>query len=48
MSPQRDMPETLRAVLRRLPTSPGVYLMKNPAGRVLYVGKADSLRSRVR
>jgi len=48
MSPQRALPETLRAVLRHLPTSPGVYLMKNAAGRVLYVGKADSLRNRVR
>lgn len=48
MSPQRDLPEMLRAVLRRLPAGPGVYLMKNAAGRVLYVGKADSLRSRVR
>ena len=48
MSPQRAVPEQLRAVLRRLPTKPGVYLMKNPSGRVLYVGKADSLRSRVR
>ncbi|MEP6468903.1 MAG: excinuclease ABC subunit UvrC [Chloroflexota bacterium] len=38
----------LRAILRQLPTSPGVYLMKGPDGRVLYVGKADSLRSRVR
>ena len=48
MSPQRALPESLRAVLRRLPTKPGVYLMKNGAGRVLYVGKADSLRARVR
>src|SRR5687767_1187215 len=48
MSPQRALPDTLRAVLRRLPTSPGVYLMKSAGGRVLYVGKADSLRSRVR
>ena len=48
MSPQRTLSETLRAVLRRLPTTPGVYLMKNAGGRVLYVGKADSLRSRVR
>ena len=48
MSPQRALPDQLRAVLRRLPTSPGVYLMKNAAGRVLYVGKADSLRGRVR
>jgi excinuclease ABC subunit C len=47
MSPQRELPAPLRAVLRRLPTSPGVYLMKNEAGRVLYVGKADSLRGRV-
>ena len=48
MSPQRAIPEQLRAVLRRLPTGPGVYLMKNTSGRVLYVGKADALRSRVR
>ncbi len=48
MSPQRALPEPLRAVLRRLPTGPGVYLMKNADGRVLYVGKADALRSRVR
>jgi excinuclease ABC subunit C len=48
MSPQRALPEQLRALLRRLPTGPGVYLMKNASGRVLYVGKADSLRGRVR
>ena len=32
--------------LRRQPTSTGVYLMKDAAGRVIYVGKAKSLRSR--
>ena len=48
MSPQSPLPDQLRAVLRRLPTSPGVYLMKSAEGRVLYVGKADSLRGRVR
>src|SRR5688572_20155166 len=48
MSPQRALSDQLRAVLRRLPTGPGVYLMKNAAGRVMYVGKADSLRGRVR
>jgi excinuclease ABC subunit C len=48
MSPERTLDAQLRAVLRRLPTGPGVYLMKNAAGRVLYVGKADSLRGRVR
>ncbi len=40
--------DRIRAILRQLPTTPGVYLMKDATGRVLYVGKADSLRSRVR
>lgn len=31
-----------------LPPTPGVYLFKNARGRVLYVGKAQNLRSRVR
>jgi len=31
-----------------LPTSSGVYLMKSAQGKVLYVGKAQNLRSRVR
>jgi excinuclease ABC subunit C len=31
-----------------LPTGPGVYLFKTAGGRVLYVGKAQNLRSRVR
>ncbi len=31
-----------------LPTSPGVYLMKDAEGRVIYVGKAKNLRARVR
>jgi len=48
MSPQRALSDKLRGALRRLPTKPGVYLMQNADGRVLYVGKADSLRSRVR
>jgi len=33
--------------LESLPTGPGVYLMKDGAGRVIYVGKARSLRARV-
>lgn len=33
--------------LSSLPDAPGVYLMKDARGRVLYVGKAKSLRSRV-
>ena len=34
--------------LKTLPTRPGVYLFKNAAGDVVYVGKAGSLRGRVR
>ena len=34
--------------IRTLPTQPGVYLYKNAEGEVIYVGKAKSLRSRVR
>ncbi|MBI2764007.1 MAG: excinuclease ABC subunit UvrC [Chloroflexi bacterium] len=38
----------LAATLRNLPDRPGVYLMKDARGDVIYVGKAQSLRSRVR
>src|SRR5437660_667159 len=34
--------------LARIPTDPGVYLMKDRKGRVIYVGKAKDLRARVR
>jgi excinuclease ABC subunit C len=34
--------------IQSLPTSPGVYLMKDQAGTVLYIGKAKNLRGRVR
>lgn len=37
-----------RRDLSLLPDEPGVYVMKDAADRVLYVGKATSLRSRVR
>jgi excinuclease ABC subunit C len=38
----------LDATLKHLPDRPGVYLMKDARGDVVYVGKAQSLRSRVR
>jgi excinuclease ABC subunit C len=38
-----DLPQKIRS----LPAEPGVYLYKNDAGEVIYVGKAKSLRSRV-
>jgi excinuclease ABC subunit C len=34
--------------LKNFPTLPGVYLMKDREGKVLYVGKAKNLRSRVK
>jgi excinuclease ABC subunit C len=39
--------EALRAKAAELPDVPGVYLFKDDRGRVLYVGKAKSLRKRV-
>ncbi len=40
--------ESLEAVLERLPPQPGVYVMRDRKGEVVYVGKARSLRNRVR
>jgi len=34
--------------LRQLPQSPGVYLMKDSQDKIIYVGKAVSLKNRVR
>ncbi|HEY3805671.1 MAG TPA: excinuclease ABC subunit UvrC [Kofleriaceae bacterium] len=36
------------SVLERIPTDAGVYLFKDKTGEVIYVGKAQSLRTRVR
>ncbi len=38
----------LREKAGQLPLTPGVYLYKDGAGRVIYVGKAKNLRNRVR
>jgi excinuclease ABC subunit C len=40
--------ERITELLNNLPTKPGVYLHKDAAGNVLYVGKAINLRNRVR
>jgi excinuclease ABC subunit C len=40
--------DLIKELLRQLPDSPGCYLMRNAKGNILYVGKAVSLRSRVR
>lgn len=42
------MNQGLEDSIRNAPRAPGVYLMKDDDGRVLYVGKAKNLRARVR
>jgi excinuclease ABC subunit C len=42
------MTPALRKTLAELPAAPGCYLMKDRQGEVVYVGKAASLRARVR
>lgn len=44
---QRPREELLEKIAR-FPATPGIYLMKDPIGRIIYVGKAVNLRSRVR
>ncbi|BCU81162.1 UvrABC system protein C [Polycladomyces abyssicola] len=42
------MRQTIKEKLPFLPDQPGCYLMKNEAGDIIYVGKAKSLKNRVR
>src|SRR5271165_6924846 len=42
------LPKAVLEKLAALPAKPGVYLFKDKKGTVVYVGKAKSLRSRVR
>ncbi|MFA9478710.1 UvrB/UvrC motif-containing protein [Phycisphaerales bacterium AB-hyl4] len=47
MTHRRDKLDQLLAKARELPKTPGVYLMKDAQGRVIYVGKAGNLPNRV-
>lgn len=45
----KDSTDSFRATaekVKQFPTTPGVYLLKDASGRVVYVGKAKNLRSR--
>lgn len=43
-----EIPALVREKLKRLPESPGVYIMKDAKGAIIYVGKAIILKNRVR
>ena len=40
--------EKLEMKIRNLPNAPGVYLFRNKEGKIIYIGKAKSLKNRVR
>ena len=42
-----EIVEALRQRTRLLPQEPGVYIMKNGKGQIIYIGKAKSLKNRV-
>ncbi len=46
--PMNDRLESIKEELASVPASPGVYLWKDDAGQVIYVGKAKQLRARMR
>ena len=43
-----EISENIQAILATLPAKPGCYLMQNGDGKIIYVGKAISLKNRVR
>ncbi|MCA9562204.1 MAG: excinuclease ABC subunit UvrC [Myxococcales bacterium] len=42
------MDDRFREILDRTPTDPGVYMMKDKKGKLVYIGKARDLRARLR
>ncbi|NCQ42610.1 MAG: GIY-YIG nuclease family protein, partial [Cyanobacteria bacterium] len=42
------MPENLENLLTNLPSDSGVYFMKDKEGNIIYIGKAKSLKKRVK
>ena len=43
-----EISEKVQGILATLPAKPGCYIMKNDGGTIIYVGKAISLKNRVR
>lgn len=39
--------EKIRVAVKKFPETPGVYLMRDAAGEIIYIGKATSLKARV-
>ncbi len=48
MAPAPATPPEILEKVDRFPISPGVYIMKDSSSRIIYIGKAVSLRSRVK
>ena len=48
MTDQQERHARFKSRLDTLPTTPGVYIMRDAAGTIIYVGKAVNLRNRVR
>jgi excinuclease ABC subunit C len=49
MSPRKEAPQQkFAATLKAMPARPGVYIFKGAKAKILYVGKAQVLRTRVR
>ena len=44
---EKDM-KIIQEKLKHLPTNPGVYVMLDSDGKIIYVGKAKNLKNRVR
>jgi len=44
---KQDRLDAIREQIKALPAGPGLYFMKEPGDKVLYIGKAKNLRSRV-
>jgi excinuclease ABC subunit C len=44
---QKDQFKSIRRKIKTFPTGPGLYFIKGPGDKVLYIGKAKNLRSRV-